>query len=687
MTRAQAQKRAEELSQTLRELQRAYFVDSKPLVSDAEYDRLFDELTSIENEFPDLARPDSPTRRVGSDLTQDLPEVAHTLPVLSLDKCYSAEELTTWLAKTAKNAGAELSFVCEEKIDGASIVLYYEEGLLARAVTRGNGLVGNDVTGNVKTIGAVPLRLGKPMTLAVRGEVFLARSLFDSINAKLEEPYANPRNLASGTLRRVKSSEVAGVPLGIFVYEGFLAEGPSRTPATHRETLELLSSLGFRLNPRTGFFSSAAPPAWIAERHPEWRVGTLDELVGFIEVERRQRKELDYEIDGIVVKVDELSARESLGYTGHHPRWAVAFKFESPQGVTTVRAIDVQVGRTGRITPVARVEPVKLSGATISNVTLHNQEYVDLLELAVGDRVAISRRGDVIPAVERVLEKNEEGASTWKLPARCPTCRTGLVKQGAHHFCPNEDCPDQVRGRLSFFVGRGQMDIEGIGPETIEVLLSNGLVHDVADLYFFDPGRLLDLEGFGEKKVAQITAGLQRSRRQPFHVVIPSLGIPDIGQKVAELLIEAGYRDIDSLLRVAKAGDPAPLLEIHGIGERTAETLIRELQRPEMRRRIQRLREAGVRMAEAELPSDAGDAPRPFAGQTWCVTGTFESFTPREKAMEEVQRGGGKVGSSVTSATTHLLVGSNPGSKVEKARKAGARIVTEKEFLALLGRS
>jgi DNA ligase (NAD+) len=690
MTRTQAQNRAAELSQRLRDLQRAYFVDSRPLVSDAEYDRLFDELTAIETEFPDLVEPDSPTRRVGSDLTQELPEVAHTLPVLSLDKSYTAEELSSWIAKTERNAGRELSFVCEEKIDGASIVLYYEEGVLARAVTRGNGLVGNDVTGNVKTIGAVPLRLARPLTLAARGEVFLARSLFDSINSKLEEPYANPRNLASGSLRRVKSSEVADIPLSIFVYEGSLQEGPPaprvlpEPPATHRQTLELLQELGFRLNARTGFFSDGPSRAEAARRHPEWRVGALPDLVGFIETERRERAALDYEIDGIVVKVDDLSAREDLGYTGHHPRWAIAFKFESPQGVTTVRAIDVQVGRTGRITPVARVEPVKLSGATISNVTLHNQEYVDLLELAIGDRVAISRRGDVIPAVEKVLEKNETGASTWKLPTRCPACHTALVKQGAHHFCPNEDCPDQVRGRLAFFVGRGQMDIEGIGPETIEVLLSQGLARDVADLYFFDPDRLLDIAGFGEKKVAQIRGGLERSRRQPFHVVFPSLGIPDIGTKVAELLIEAGYRDIDSLLRVADSGDPSPLLQIHGIGERTAETLVRELARPEMRRRIERLREAGVQLAETGRAAASSGMPQTFAGQTWCVTGTFESFTPREKAMEEVLLRGGKVGSSVTSATTHLLVGENPGSKLEKARKVGAKIISEEEFLSIL---
>ena len=368
----------------------------------------------------------------------------------------------------------------------------------------------------------------------------------------------------------MKSSEVAGIPLNIYVYEGFF----QKQPDTHHEILEQLAELGFRTNPRVGFFSDGAALAAVRGAHPGWTTGGLADIGAYLESERSARNNLDYEIDGLVVKVDEIPSREVLGYTGHHPRWAIAFKFESPQGATVVNAIEVQVGRTGRITPVARVEPVKISGATISNVTLHNQEYIDMLELAIGDRVAVSRRGDVIPAVERVLEKNETGAATWKLPADCPTCGTALVKQGAHHFCPNPQCPDQVRGRLSFFVGRGQMDIEGIGPETIDVLIRNGLARDVDDLYSFDPEKLLDLPGFGEKKVAQIREGIEKSKAQPFHVVFPSLGIPEIGQKVTELLIDAGYTDVDAILALAERGDTAPLLDIHGIGERTAEILI-----------------------------------------------------------------------------------------------------------------
>jgi DNA ligase (NAD+) len=673
-------KRVAELSRLLLNYQHAYHVLDRPLVSDREYDRLFDELVRLETEHPDLARSDSPTRRVGSDLTQELPEVAHTLPVLSLDKAYSDAEVAGWVEKTARNAGERLSFVCEEKIDGSSIVLYYEKGGLARAVTRGNGLVGNDVTANVKTIGAVPLRLSEDITLAARGEIFLPLGRFAAVNAGMAEPYANPRNLAAGTLRRVKSREAASVPLDIFVYEGFF-DPPA---ATHREALERLAALGFRLNPIAGWFSDADDHDTVRRAHPSWTVGKLADIAAFLASERGRRSSLDYEIDGIVVKVDELEARERLGATGHHPRWEIAFKFESPEGVTTVKAIEVQVGRTGRITPVARVEPVRISGATISNVTLHNQDYVDVLELAVGDTVAVSRRGDVIPAVERVLEKNELGNATWRIPASCPSCGRPLEKQGAHHFCVSPDCPAQVRGRLEFFVARGQMDIEGIGPETIEALVANSLVHDAQDLYTFDPSRLLELAGFGEKKVTQIREGIARSRSQPFRVVFPSLGIPEIGQKVTELLIDAGWGDIDRLLDLSDRADPSPLLEIHGIGERTADVLLRELASPVMRARITALRAAGLSFREQPRRAARG-VPQPFAGQVWCVTGSFERFQPREKAMEEVAKRGGRVVSAVGAKTTHLLAGEGAGSKLAKARSLGVIIVTEAEFLRLLG--
>jgi DNA ligase (NAD+) len=674
------------LSELLRRYQHEYYVLSRPSVSDAEYDRLFDRLVELEREHPELAREDSPTRRVGSDLTHELPEVRHTVPVLSLDKAYTVEELVSWLEKTQKNSGRRLSFVVEEKIDGSSIVLYYERGLLARAVTRGNGLVGNEVTANVKTIGAVPLRLAREVTVAVRGEIFLPRPLFEAINARMETPYANPRNLASGTLHRVKSSEVAGIPLDIFVYEGHF---PEPRP-THVAVLEELEELGFKCNPRTGLFADRLEPAQIKARHPNWRTGGFEELARYLEEARAGRGSLPYGIDGLVVKVNELDAREALGFTGHHPRWALAFKFEAPEAESVVERIEVQVGRTGRITPVARIKPVRLSGSTIANATLHNQDYIESLELAVGDRVGISKRGDVIPAVERVVEKNELGNTTWKMPGRCPSCATPLTVQGAHHFCPNPDCPDQVRGRLRFFVARDQMDIENLGPETLEVLVQRGLVRDIDDIYRFDPQALLSIPGFGEKKVELIRQGIAGSKGRPFRRVLQSLGLPEIGQKAIELLCEAGYRDIDSLLAAAGRADPALFTSIHGIGEKTAETLIRELARPEVRRRIEGLRRAGLAMAERPAKAARPSGPfraspsASFQGQLWCVTGSFERFKPRELAMEEVKKRGGRVSSSVTSRTTHLLAGANPGSKLDKARKRGITIVSEEEFLKFL---
>jgi len=640
---------------------------------------LFDRLLQLENDFPQARRPDSPTQRVGSDLTQELPEVPHTIPVLSLDKAYSEEDLRSWIAKTCKNAGQSLSFVVEEKIDGASIVLYYEQGLLTRAVTRGNGLVGNDITANAKTIRAVPLRLTRNVTVVVRGEIYLHRSLFERINAEQETPYANPRNLAAGTLRRVKSAEVAAVPLDILIYEGHF----SSSPETHLEVLEQLQALGFRINPNTAFFSDQHNLEALRKRHPAWTYGKFSDIPAFLEQARNSRGARDYEIDGLVLKVNELAVRKTLGFTGHHPRWAIAFKFEAPEAESVVENIEVQVGRTGRITPVARIKPVLLSGSTIANATLHNQDYVDLLELAVGDRVSVSKRGDVIPAVERVVEKNELGNTTWKMPETCPSCGTPLTRHGAHQFCENSKCPDQVRGRIRFFAGRNQMDIDNLGPETLDVLMERGIIRDVEDLYTFDPQVLLDLPGFGEKKVQLIREGLEKSKRQGYRSVLVSLGIPEIGQKVAELLVESGYRDIDTLLEAAEKKDPALFTAIHGIGEKTAQTLIEELSRPDVRRRIEGLRKSGLRFSE-ESPARQVILPQTFAGQTWCVTGSFENFKPRESAMEEVKRRGGRVTTGITTKTTHLLAGPGAGSKLDKARELGVQIVDEADFLKML---
>ncbi len=680
--------RARELSKLLTEYQRAYYVTGRAIVSDMEYDRLFDELLLLEKEHPEIRTPDSPTQRVGSDLSSDFPEVRHSIPVLSLDKAYSDSEILSWIRKTMKNTEQELSFVLEEKLDGFSIVLYYENGVLSRAVTRGNGSVGNDVTANVRTIYAVPLRLTEPVDIAVRGEVFLKKTEFERINATLMEPYANPRNLAAGTIRRNKSSETAQVPLSIYVYEGFWSESQGFTD--HIQILSRLKALGFAVDPHLSFFCRTEEEAKrrLEEASLEGKAGSFDDIPAAIADYSEARADLPYEIDGLVVKVNELSTRDELGYTEHHPRWAIAYKFEAPQAQTQIMDIDVQVGRTGRITPMARIRETQLSGSTIRNITLHNQDYVNELELAIGDTVAISKRGDVIPAVESVIEKNDLGNTTWQMPKVCPVCKTELVVRGAHHFCPNHDCPAQVKGRLSFFCAKGQMDIEGLGPKTIETLYENGFVRSIGELYSFDFNRLKALEGFGGsegKKIEGMKMAIEQSRKTPFRSVLVSLGIPEFGRKAVDLVCDAGYDDMDKLLDLADRHDIAALSAIHGIGEVTANLIIDGLNSEETRSLIDDLRNAGLRMQDEK--EDGPALEQIFKGQSWCVTGSFENFNPRSKAMDEIKRRGGTEVSGVSRKTSCLLAGSGAGSKIEKAREFGVRIVTEKEFLKMIGSS
>ncbi len=678
MSVEEIQKEIRELSDLLTLYQHAYYVENAPKVSDLEYDRLYDRLVELENKYPRYRFPDSPSLRVGSDLNSDFPEVAHTIPVLSLDKAYSSDEVLSWMEKTARKSNRDLTFIVEEKIDGASIVLYYEKGLLVRGVTRGNGTVGNDITPNVRTIRSVPLKLSEPVDIAVRGEIFLPLESFEKINTKMDIPYANPRNLAAGTLRRQKSSEAARVPLDIFVYEGFLAN-----PAgDHIGILQYLTRLGFKVSSRIGVFSSRNNKTGSRQLPDSWIRGTYDDLGAYIKEAVKDRKQLPYEIDGLVLKVNELDVREELGYTGHHPRWAIAYKFESPKGETVIKAIDVQVGRTGRITPVARVDAVRIGGSTISNVTLHNQDYIDMLELGIGDTVSVSRRGDVIPAVEEVLEKNDKGKPVWKMPLACPSCGSLLERIGSHHFCRNPECPAQIKGRLYHFIGRDQMDIENFGPETVDFLLDAGCIRDIPDLYSFNYDKLKDSPGFGEKKINLIKKGIEKSKEMPFSRVLPSLGIPELGKKAASLLINAGFRNIDMLLEAADSGNSEALTKVKGIGEKTAEIIIREFSNPVFRSMIAALKKAGLSFSEPE--GSAGRYPQTFSGQVWCVTGSFKNFKPRSLAADEIEKRGGRTVSAVTGKTTHLLAGSGGGSKLSKAAALGIPVVSEEVFVRML---
>lgn len=673
--------RAERLRNELRLYQKAYYVDSRPLVSDLEYDRLMDELIALEHAHPELADPASPTVRVGSDLSSDFPEFHHTIPVLSLDKAYSDQAIISWVEKTEQKAEHVLSFVIEEKIDGISMVLYYEKGVLVRAVTRGNGFIGNEVTANIKTLSSVPLKLDEPVDIVVRGEVYLGKAEFEEINRTLEEPYANPRNLAAGSVRRNKSSETARIPLDIFCYEGFTDQVRF---SDHIQILSYLKRLGFRTNPNAGYFCASKDEAEkrLKEAGLDIAAGSFADIPQYIRMKTDSRQALSYEIDGLVCKVNEISVRDSLGYTGHHPRWAIAYKFEAPQAETSVLGIDVQVGRTGRITPMARVKPVELGGSTISNITLHNQDYVDELELAVGDTVAISRRGDVIPAVESVTEKNNDGNTTWRMPGKCPSCGSTLEKRGAHHFCPDYDCPMQAKLRIAFFVAKGQMDIEGFGPETVAYLYDNGYVKTIEDLFDFDFTELSSQKGFGEKKIQALAEGVRNTRKASFRQVLAALGIPEFGRKAVDCLCDSGLDDMDTLLDIADRHDKDRLLKVEQIGEKSAELLIDGLNSPHTRSLIAKLRDYGIKMKDEKTSEGVEQI---FTGQSWCITGSFESFASRDLITRIITDRGGKAVSAVSSKTTVLLAGSNAGSKLGKAEKLGVRIMKEDEFLALIG--
>ncbi len=686
-----AKEEMKSLSERLSIYQDTYYKEGKSLVSDSEYDRLTDRLIALEAEYPEYASPSSPTRRVGSDLTNDFPEVEHTIPVLSLDKAYSKDEVLSFFTRSIEKKGGELSFVAEEKIDGISMVLYYEKGLLKRAVTRGNGSVGNDVTRNIMTIRSIPLEIKEKIDLAVRGEVYLPIADFERVNSALpdDEKAANPRNLAAGTVRRQKSADAGRIPLNMYIYEGFWSD-KALTPPDHLHILKKLKDLGFRINPDFAYVAESrekAEKALIEAGLSEGKPYSFSSLSEYIAAMTEKRERLDHEIDGLVFKINELEVREEFGYTVHHPRWAIAYKFESPHSETKLLSITCQVGRTGRITPVAEIEPVHLGGSTIRRATLHNQEYIDELELCIGDTVSVSKRGDVIPAVEEVIEKNEEGNTTYKMPILCPCCKTELVKKGAHTFCPNYFCPDQAKGRLTYFSSRDQMDIDTLGPKTIEILFNAGILKKTEDIYTADYSLAVGLPGMGEKTVLSIMESVEKSKETPFKVVLASLGIPEIGRKSAEILISGGFDSIDKIREKAAEEDKEVFTSVRGIGEETAENIIKTFKDENFLSMLSSLEKSGLHFSLDMDKKDDEEVEKIFSGEVWCITGTFENFNPRSKAVEEIEKRGGRTVSSVTSKTTHLLKGKGGGSKTADAEKYGTKIVSEDEFLSLIGKT
>ncbi|MCP4218606.1 MAG: DNA ligase (NAD(+)) LigA [bacterium] len=677
-------KEIKELSDELFKHQRLYYIEATPEISDTAYDALFDKLLELEEKYPEYALPNSPTKRVGSDLDNDFPEHTHTIPVLSLDKEYTTEGLEKWIAKTIKNTGSDLSFVVEEKIDGASIVLYYKNGRLESGVTRGNGLVGNAVTENIRTINEIPLVIKDTSDFAVRGEIFIDKKDFETYNKTFDDKYSNPRNLAAGSMRNIRSSVVAKVPLNIFTYEGFFDESDTND---HIFLLSHLKENGFKINKNMGFFSDdPAKRDEVREKLPEIRIDGIDKVAEYVKERAEARDALGHEIDGLVLKVNEIDVRNSLGYTSHHPRWAIAFKFDSPKAQTRLIDIDIQVGRNGRISPVGNLEPVKIAGSTVARATLHNQEYIEMLELGPGDLVSISKRGDVIPAVEEVLEKNEENPSTFKFPTECPHCKSTLEKDGAHHFCKNRECPERVKRSIIFFAAKGQMDMDTMGGKTIGFLFDKGFVTTIPQLYTYDYDGLLEEEGFKERKVNNIKNSVLESKKMPFHKVLRGLGFDGVGKSAIGDLIANGYNSVDKIIAAAEAEDVETFSDIEGFGEITGRLIIEHFTDAANLETIKQLKESGLNFEE-EVPEEAEEVDTSglaMHGQVWVITGTFENFAPRSKAAEEIKKRGGTIGSSVSSKTTHLLAGAAAGSKKKKAEKQGIPILDEAAFLDLI---
>ncbi|MFN8035278.1 MAG: NAD-dependent DNA ligase LigA [Acidimicrobiia bacterium] len=655
-----------------------YYLHDAPEISDAEFDELMRELLALEQEYPELVTPDSPSQRPGGARAATFAPVEHVVPMLSLDNAFSLGELLAWGTRLERLVTDAIRFVTEPKMDGLAISLLYEGGRLVRGATRGDGVVGEDVTANVRTIGTVPRRLAgtrAPERLEVRGEVFMPLASFEELNRRQGEAgdrlFANPRNAAAGSLRQ-KDPRVTGArDLDLFCYQlGVQDGGP--VLRSHLETLAWLGELGFPVNPNIEAFTD------------------LGEVHAFCERMLEQRHALGYEIDGVVVKVDDLGQRGELGTTTKAPRWAIAYKFPPEEKTTRLNRILVSIGRTGRATPFAALEPVFVGGSTVGMATLHNEDEVARRDVREGDTVIVRKAGDVIPeVVGPVLAKRTKGARRWRFPKHCPVCGGPLVRlEGeSDHRCVNFDCPAQRVQRIVFFAGRGAMDIEGLGEERVAQLVDAGLVSDAGDLYSLEQEQLVALERMGTKSAENLLAGIEASKQRPLAKLLVGLGIRHVGPAAAAALA----RELGHLDRVAQA-PLETLTDVDGVGPVIAESIRQFFATERNHHVIDKLRAAGVNF---ETPGGAGvNSGAPvvaafdtggvsLAGLTFVLTGGLESFT-RDEAQAEIEARGGKVTGSVSRRTSYVVAGENPGSKLAKAEQLGVPVLDEPDFRALL---
>jgi DNA ligase (NAD+) len=665
MNRPDAQQRLSELREQIHRHDYLYYVEARPEVSDAEYDALMRELAALEAEFPELITPDSPTQRVAGAPGDLFRPVAHTVAMLSLDNATTPEQLREFETRLRRLLpGAGFTYACEPKIDGLSIALLYEWGRFVRGATRGDGRVGEDVTANLRTIRSIPValrgRLAEAPELEVRGEIFMPRAEFERLNRNLEEAgesaFANPRNAAAGAVRQKDPRVTAQRRLDIFVYH--LSQAGALGLASHSEAIEALRAAGFKINPRTE------------------RAETLDAVIDYCRQLEADRDGLGYDADGAVVKVDSLEQQRRLGSTTHHPRWAIAFKFAARQGSTTVETIEVGVGKTGILTPVATLAPVELAGVTIRNVSLHNEDEIRRKDVRVGDTVLIERAGDVIPYVVHVVDtKRPPGSEPFRFPDTCPACGgVAFRPEGeAYWRCMNSACPAQLKERLRHFASRRAMDIEGLGEAAVDQLVNTGLVKDCADLYQLTADQMVDLERFADKSARNLIDAIAASRTRGLARLLNALGIRLVGERVAQLLATR----FGALERLA-AAPVEELAEIHGIGGEIARSVAAFFADATNRRLIDRLATAGVVIRE----EGAADGPGPLAGNSFVLTGTLSALT-RDQAKDLILRLGGRITGSVSKKTSYVVVGDEPGSKADDARRLGVAILDEAGFLAM----
>jgi len=681
MTKEETKKRIDQLCEELQEHNYRYYVLAQPSISDYEFDQKLKELEMLEAQYPEFVRPDSPTRRVGGEPTKEFPTVRHKYPMLSLSNSYSLEEIKEFDARVRKTVGKEAEYVCELKYDGLAISLTYENGLLIQAVTRGDGVQGDDVTQNVKTVRSIPLRLREdfPPELEIRGEILMPRAEFERLNREREEigdaPFANPRNAAAGSLKMQDPKEVAKRKLDAFLY--YI---PHELPGikTHYDALKKAKSWGLKISDNMAICRNMAQ---IMEYINDWDKG---------------RQHLPYDIDGIVIKVNGLALQQQLGYTAKNPRWAIAYKFKAEQAETILESIDYQVGRTGAVTPVANLRPVLLAGTTVKRASLHNADIITQLDVRIGDTVYVEKGGEIIPKIVGVnLDKRPAGAQPVRFIERCPKCGTPLVrKEGeAAHYCPNEDaCPPQIKGKLEHFISRKAMNIDSLGEGKIEILYDHGLVKNIADLYDLTYDRIFGLEkvipaenskkekriSFREKTAENIIRGIEQSKNVPFPRVLYALGIRYVGETVAKKLA-VYFKNIDNLMTASFD----EMIAVEEIGEKIADSVIRFFQKPAHHEMVERLKAHGVQM---QLEEKEETTPALLQGKSFVVSGVFERHS-RNEIKELIERYGGKNVSSISSKTDFVLAGANMGpAKKEKAQKLGIPIISEEEFEEMIRR-